>query len=166
MPHTIYLGARSLFVTVTAWTFIALGLLASASALLQHAQLASLPAGLHAHPMLPWVLLAGLVMSLATVASAVGLLLRLDWARRAFIGVLVVAIVANLAGLWLQHALVQSLVDATLMQATVPPQVLGVFGGFVTAAQVMGVLVTLGACGVLAWIIGALMSPGVRQEFA
>lgn len=166
MPHTIYLGTRSLFVSTTAWTFIVLGLLASTSALLQHAQLASLPAGLQAHPTLPWVLLAGLVMSLATVASAVGLLLRLDWARRAFIGVLVVTIVANVAGLWLQHALVHSLVDATLTQATVSPQVLGVFGGFVTAAQVMGALVTLGACGVLAWIIGTLMSPGVRQEFA
>lgn len=166
MPHTIYVGARSLFVTATAWVFIVLGLLASASALLQNAQLASLPPGLQAHPSLPWVMLAGLVMSLATVASAIGLLLRLDWARRAFIGVLVVAIVANLAGLWLQHALVQSLVDATLTQATVPPQVLGVFGGFVTAAQVMGALVTLGACMVLAWIIRSLMSPGVRQEFA
>lgn len=166
MPHTIYLGARSLFVTAIAWVFIVLGLLASASALLQNAQFASLPAGLQGHPVLPWVLLAGLAMSLATVASAVGLLLRLDWARRAFIGVLAVAIVANLAGLWLQHALVHSLVDATLMQATVPPQVLGVFGGFVTAAQVMAALVTLGGCLVLGGIIRLLMTPGVRQEFA
>jgi hypothetical protein len=28
------------------------------------------------------------------------------------------------------------------------------------------VLVTLGACGLLAWIIRRLMSPSVRQEFA
>lgn len=169
MPHTIYVGARSLFVTFTAWVFIVLGLLASGSALLQHASIASLPVveGMRwAQAYLPWVALAALAMSLATLASAIGLLLRLDWARRAFIGVLVVAIVANLAGLWLQHALVQSLVSATLTQATVPPQVAGVFGGFVTAAQVMAALMTLGSCLVLAWIIRSLMSPGVRQEFA
>lgn len=166
MPHTIYLGTRSLFITTTAWVFIVLGLAASASALLQHAQFVSLPSRLLAYPHLSWVLLAGLAMSLVTVASAVGLLLRIDWARRAFIGVLAVAIVANLAGLWLQHVLVQSLVDATLTQAAVPPQVLGVFGGVVTAAQVMAALVTLGACLVLGWVIRALMSPGVKQEFA
>ena len=55
---------------------------------------------------------AGLVVSLATLASAIGLLLRLDWARRVFIGMLVLAIVANLLGLWFQHEVVQSVVDA------------------------------------------------------
>jgi hypothetical protein len=44
--------------------------------------------------------------------------------------------------------------------------VLGVFGGFVTAARVMAVLMTLGACLALLWIIRRLMSPTVRQEFA
>ena len=142
MPHTIYLGSRSLFITTTAWVFIVLGLVASTSALLQDAQLMSLPAD----PRLSWVLLAGLAMSLATVASAVGLLLRLDWARRAFIGVLAVAIVANLAGVALQQVGIQSLVDATLLRAAVPVQVL--------------------ACVVFGWVIRSLMSPGVRQQFA
>lgn len=146
MPHTIYLGTRSLFITTTAWVFIVLGLAASTSALLQHAQLMSLPSRLQAHPQLSWVLLAGLAMSLATVASAVGLLLRLDWARRAFIGVLAVAIVANLAGLVLQQVGVQLLFDAAFMHAAVAAQVL--------------------ACAVLGWIIRSLMSPIVRQQFA
>ena len=39
-------------------------------------------------------------------------------------------------------------------------------GGFVTAARVMAVLVTVGACMLLVWIIRRLMSPAVRQEFA
>ena len=60
---------------------------------------------------LPWVVGFGLVMSLATLASAIGLLLRLDWARRVFIGLLVVAIVANLLGLWLQQEVLQSVVQ-------------------------------------------------------
>ena len=35
-----------------------------------------------------------------------------------------------------------------------------------TEARVMAVVVTLGACGLLVWIIRRLMSPAVRQEFA
>jgi hypothetical protein len=178
MPQTFNVGARSIFVTVTAWVFIVLGALASVSALVQNALVASLAPASNAHlpalPLLtslllgylPWVVGIGLVMSLATLASAIGLLLRLDWARRAFIGLLAVAIVANLLGLWLQHEVVQSVVANTLSGAPLPAQAIGVFGGFVTAARVMAVLVTLGACSMLAWIIRRLMSPAVRQEFA
>ena len=180
MPHTINVGARSLFVTVTAWVFIALALMAAASALVQNATTASLLPGLAmaggAQPLplitglligyLPWVVGAGLLMSVATLASAVGLLMRLDWARRVFIGMLVVAIVANLLGLWLQQEVVQSVVASTLTRATISPAVLGVFGGFVTAARVMALLMTLGTCTILAWIIRSLMTATVRQEFA
>jgi hypothetical protein len=178
MPQTFNVGARSIFVTVTAWVFIVLGALASVSALVQNALVASLAPASDAHlpalPLLtslllgylPWVVGTGLVMSLATLASAIGLLLRLDWARRAFIGLLAVAIVANLLGLWLQHEVVQSVVANTLSGAPLPAQAIGVFGGFVTAARVMAVLVTLGACCMLGWIIRRLMSPAVRQEFA
>ena len=178
MPHTIHVGARSRFVTATAWIFILLAGLVSLSTLLQNAHVASLLPGLgsagDSMPLpwlaallmrhLPWVLGAGFVLSLTTLASAAGLLMRHDWGRRAFIGLLVMAIVANLAGLWLQHEVVRSVVDNTL--TSVPPQALGVFDGFVTAARVMGVLVTLTACGLLGWIIRALMSARVRQEFA
>ena len=181
MPQTYSVGARSLFVTWTAWVFIVMAAFGSASALVQNAAVTSLLPGLHdGSPLplltglligyLPWVVGTGLVMSLATLASAIGLLLRLDWARRAFIGVLVVAIVANLMGLWLQHEVVQSVVSQTLGSSlrgvAVPPELLGVFGGFVTATRAMAVLVTLGACALLAWIIGRLMSARVRQEFA
>ena len=180
MPNTLSVGARSLFVTATAWVFIILAGLTSASALVQNAAVASLMPGLHLaiehHPLplltglllgyLPWVVGAGLVVSVATLASAVGLLLRLDWARRSFIGLLVLAIVANLLGLWLQQEVVQSVVSNTLSSVAIPAQALGVFGGFVTAARVMAVLMTLVGCALLGWIIRRLMSAGVRQEFA
>ena len=180
MPQTFNVGARSLFVTLTAWVFIVLAALASLSALLQNATLASWLPGLQgigvSQPLplltglllgyLPWVVGAGLAMSLATMASAVGLLMRLDWARRSFIGLLVLAIVATLMGLWLQQEVLQSLVQATLTRAPLPPAAADVFGGFVTAARVMAVAVTLAACILLAWIIRRLMSPLVRQEFA
>jgi hypothetical protein len=180
MPQLLTVGCRSRFVTATAWVFIVLAGLASASAIVQNAAVASLLPGLQpmngAAPLplltgflvgyLPWVVGAGLVISLATLASAVGLLLRLDWARRAFIVLLGVAIVANLLGLWLQQEVVQSVVSSTLATTPLPTEVLGVFGRLVTAARVMAVVMTLGACGLLAWIIGRLMSARVRQEFA
>ena len=180
MPNTLSVGARSLFVTATAWVFIILAGLTSASALVQNAAVASLMPGLHLaterNPLplltglllgyLPWVVGAGLVVSVATLASAVGLLLRLDWARRSFIGLLVLAIVANLLGLWLQQEVVQSVVSNTLSGVALPAQALGVFGGFVTAARVMAVLMTLVGCALLGWIIRRLMSARVRQEFA
>jgi hypothetical protein len=180
MPQTFHVGARSLFVTYIAWLFIVLAVLSSVSALVQNAAVASLMPGWlmagerQALPLLtglligylPWVVGAGLVISLATLASAIGLLLRLDWARRSFIGLLAVAVVANLLGLWLQQEVVQSVVHNTLSQTVVPQQMLGVFGGFVTAARVMALLVTLGACALLVWIIRRLMSDRVREEFA
>ncbi|MBX3606210.1 MAG: hypothetical protein KF788_13100 [Piscinibacter sp.] len=180
MPQTFNVGARSLFVTLTAWVFIVLAAFASASALVQNAMVASLLPGWQLsgvqQPLplltglliayLPWFVGAGLVLSLATLASAVGLLLRLEWARRVFIGLLVLAIVANLLGLWFQHEVVQSVVDATLRSSPLPQQALGVFGGFVTAARLMAVVMTLGACGMLVWIIRRLMSTPIRQEFA
>lgn len=180
MPITYNVGARSIFVTVTAWVFIVLGVLASVSALVQNAAVASLlpqAAGAAAAARLPaltgwlvgylpWIVGSGFVVSLALLASAVGLLLRLDWARRVFIGLLAFAIVANLLGLWLQHEVVQSLVAQTLHGATLPAQAKSVFGGFVTAAQVMAVIVSFGLCGLLAWVIGRLRSAAVRQEFA
>ncbi|MBS0434306.1 MAG: hypothetical protein JSR75_05340 [Proteobacteria bacterium] len=178
MPQTFNVGARSLFVTTVAWVFIALSLLAVASAVVQNAAVASLLPGWRNHgaalPLLtglliaylPWVVGAGLVLSLATLASAIGLLLRLDWARRAFIGLLVLAIVFHLLGLWFQHEVLQSVVESTLKSAPLPEQALGVFGGFVTAARTLGVALTLAACALLGWIIRRLMSAAVRQEFA
>ncbi|HEV8689919.1 MAG TPA: hypothetical protein VGQ91_06470 [Ideonella sp.] len=179
MPTTYYLGYRSLFVTLTAWAAIMLAAIACAFGAIQQASLASWAPGLDAAvqsepvPMisgvmlsyLPWVVGAGLMISVALLVAAVGLLMRLEWARRAFIGLVVVAIVANLASLWLQHQFVQSLVDATLRDAALPLGALGVFGGFATAAKVLSGVLTLFACGLLGWVIRRLMSPKVRQEF-
>lgn len=180
MTQTYNVGARSLFVTLTAWAFIVLAALATVSAGLQQASAASMGANSQlaglVQPLplvtglmmgyLPWVVGAGLVISMATLAAAIGLLMRLDWARRVFIGLLALAIVANLAGLWIQHEVVHSLVSNTLQNTRLPAPAADVFGGFVVAARVMGSVVTLVACGLLGWIIRRLMSPAVRQEFA
>lgn len=174
MPQTFNVGARSIFVTAVAWLFIGLALLSVAGALVRFASSGSMVAALPAGgglagllaSYLPWVLGAGLALSLTTLAAAVGLLLRLDWARRVFIAVMAVAILANLAGLWLQHEVVDSVVASALSRSPLPTPVLDVFGGFVTASRVLATIMTLVACGVLAWIIQRLRSSTVRQEFA
>ena len=142
MPQTYRVGARSLFVTATAWIFILLGALASASALIQNAAVASL--------------MPGLQVGAGSGNAALPLLT----------GLLVFAIVANLLGLWLQQEVLQSVVHNTLSSVSIPAQALAVFGGFVTAARVMAVLMTLIACLLLGWIIRRLMSRSIRQEFA
>lgn len=176
MPQTYYLGYRSLFVTLTAWAAIVLAALACAFGVIQQAALASwvpgLDASVQAAPMtarsgfmlswLPWVVGVGQLVSVALLVAAAGLLMRLEWARRAFIGLLAVAIVAELANLWLQHEFVQSLVHASLPQAVWPRSV--AMGG-VTAGQLLSCLVTLLAGVLMAWVIRRLMSPKVRQEF-
>jgi hypothetical protein len=182
MPQTYTVGARSLFVTLTAWLFIALGACTALTAAAQNALLAALLPGelvaflARSQPLpwlsalllehLPWVLGAGMVLALATLTSAVGLLQRMEWARRIFIGLLLLAILGNLMGLWLQQEVVQSVVQATLQRTPLPPQAADVLGGLVTAARGMGLAVTLAVCVSLAWIIRHLMSPMVRQEFA
>lgn len=175
MPQTYYLGYRSLFVTLTAWAAIVLAAVVCFFGVIQQASLAAwapgLDAAVQAQPMsarsgfmlslLPWVVGVGQLVSVALLVAAVGLLMRMEWARRAFIGLLAVAIVADLANLWLQHEFVQSLVYASLPGAAARPLML--VG--VTAAQALSAAVTLLAGGLLAWVIRRLMSPKVRQEF-
>jgi hypothetical protein len=179
MPQTFYVGSRSPFVTLVAWAFIGVAALASASALVQSAEVASvLPqwrAASHAAmpaatafllKYLPWLMGAGVVVSLALLACAIGLLMRLEWARRAAIVVLALAVAANLGGLWLQHEVVHALLRVTLQGSAIPQAAVGLFDGFAAATQVMGVLFTLACCIGLVWLIRRLNSDVVRQEFA
>jgi hypothetical protein len=179
MPKTLYIGSRSPFVTLVAWAFIIIAMLASASALVQSAEVASvLPqwraAGAAAMPAatafllryLPWLMGAGVVASLTLLACAVGLLMRLEWARRTAIVLLALAVAANLGGLWLQHEMVHALLRVTLQGSAIPQAAAGLFGGFATATQVMGALSTLACCIGLVWLIRRLNSDVVRQEFA
>lgn len=176
MPNTLHVGAPSLFVTLTAWAAIVLAALVSVLAGLQQAEVASLLPQWKLMPLrvvsrwllayLPWVLGAATVLSLLLAAAAVGLLLRLNWARRVFIALAATAIGANLLGLWLQHEVVQALVLDTLQQGGLPARAAGMFGSLAAAAQAMAALVALGGCALLGWVIRRLMSERVRQEFA
>jgi hypothetical protein len=173
MPQTYNVGARSVFVTAVAWFFIVLAVLTVILTVVRNAAAGSILANLPAPEgvtsvlaaYLPWVMALALALSMATLVAAVGLLLRLDWARQVFIGLLGVAIAINLAGIWLQHELVTGLVSSTLSRSPLPSSAIEVFGGFVIASRVMGTVVSLGTCLLLAWIILRLRSSAVRQEF-
>ena len=109
MPQTYNVGSRSRFVNFIAWMFILLGAFACEWAVIQNASQSSWTALAGDQSSLPW--LTGLLMrhatwvfttavalSLATMVCAIGLLRRIEWARRVFIGLLMVAIVVDLAG--------------------------------------------------------------------
>jgi len=180
MPQTFNVGSRSLFVNVTAWMFIVLGIAATALSVIQGAATASVLPGFNLHldvkPLqglmqllaahLPWMAGVALALSIGTLVAAIGLLLRLEWARRTFIALVVLAIVANLAGVWLQQALLQALIDHALSRAPLPHEAAGVFGGLATAARAAAVTLSLATCAVLGWIIARLSTQAVRQEFA
>lgn len=176
MPQTYNVGSRSRFVNFIAWIFILLAAFACEWAVIQNAtqswaSLAMDPAGVRGLAGLlmrhaPWVFSAAVALSLATLVCAIGLLRRIEWARRVFIGLLMVAIGVDLAGLWLQQEFMHLLVDSALRQSALTPPAAELFGGVVTTARVLAGLVTLAASAALAGIIRQLMSPAVRQEFA
>lgn len=142
MPQILNVGAPSRLVTATAWAFILLAVGAALGLLLPRgvALWPSATAQLAGH--LPWLLAAAAALLVVMLASAIGLLVRLDWARRSFIALLAVAIVAALAvastALWM------------------PGQPL----------PVKGLWAALLLCIAFGGIMRGLMSPRVRQEFA
>jgi hypothetical protein len=177
MPQTYNVGSRSRFVNFVAWIFILLGAIACEWAVIQNASQSSWATLAGDQSSLPW--LTGLLMrhatwvfttavalSLATMVCAFGLLRRIEWARRVFIGLLMVAIVVDLSGLWLQQEFMHLVVDSALRQTTLSQSAADVFGGVVTAARVLAGLITLVASLALVGIIRRLMSPAVRQDFA
>ncbi len=103
MTQTFNVGAQSRLVNATAWLVMLLAVLAVA-ALVHRAAAAALPAA-------GWLLVgaATLLATTAVLGVAVGLLLRLEWARRSAVALLALAALANLTGLWLQHDLLLSL---------------------------------------------------------
>jgi hypothetical protein len=172
MPQVFSVGARSLFVNSIAWIGICLALLSAVSPLASSSAAPLLSAWPAPEGLLrlyeqhqPWLVASGLALSLATLAAAIGLLLRLNWARVAFIGLLTLAMLANLAGLWLQQELVQTVVSRTVASSVLPVQAVQALGGLATASTVLGAFMTGATCGLLAWIIYRLMSQSVRQEF-
>lgn len=173
MPHTIPVGSRSLLVTATAWLVIALALLIFGSTGLPTLGLpwpqALQPLALQWQPLAdqaPWLLAAGGLVAAVLVACAVGLVRRLEWARRLAIGVLALAAISQLGGLWLQHQLVSGLLDLTLHSQPLPDLAAGVLGTLASTTQALGWLLSLTAGALMLWLMWRLIRGRERHEFA
>ena len=113
------------------------------------------------------LLWAAAVLSVAAAVAAGGLLLRLDWARRLFIAMLALALVAHLPALWLQYeSLVDFLRQVLRSAAPLPQAVMQTLEGVMLATHGLAVALALIAVALLAWIARRLSSPSIRQEFA
>lgn len=174
--------SRSTFVTVVAWIFIVLAALASLVAIVQalmvmfmlpagvlppaagaYGALQDLPAALRLLLRNVWlVFVAFWLIAIMTLVAAIGVLLRKNWARLMFVGLLGIGIAWNVGAIWLQRAIISSMHQPP---TRAPAEIAS---DLETMAKVMGIGMTLFAVGislVLAWIAIRLMSPAISAEF-
>jgi hypothetical protein len=160
---------QSVFVSAVAWMFIALSVFTTFVALLQNVMLAvffsrGVPRYTGSGPaqwLVSWMLAnvqamlaVFLVLSVLLLVSSIGLLKRMNWARRLFIALLVVGIVASVVSLALTFV---------ALGFRPPPSGAGavlVYG--ITAFNAAG-FIALWV--VLGWIVRKLRSPNIRREF-
>ena len=130
----IPVGAPSRSVTALGWTFSTLGALAPAALVLPEVRLSA------------WAVIGLAVLALLLTVTGVGLLQRIDWARRAFIALLGSAIVILGLTLWSQWQWLQAAASIEI--------------------PLVALVASLSLGAILAWAILRLISPRVRREFA
>lgn len=184
-PETAVASAvpRSAFVTAVGWIFIVLAGFSTAIALLQNVMIHLFFPPLEMQraadefrnaPHMPWAAafmfehmraLFGLFLALSvlTLAAAIGLVLRRNWARITFIAVLVLGIVWNLAGLVFMFAFFDAMPG-------IPDHATSDFASHFNAMMwtmvAFNAVWTLLFSGLFAWIIKRLVSPAIRAEFS
>lgn len=172
---------RSTFVTVLAWIFIVLSGFCTVISILQNIMVLTIfkspeinqamqaPAQPGMPPFFAFMashvqvfFLAFLVVSLLTLVSSVGLLKRWNWARLCFVGLMVLAIVWQIAGLGLQFTMFSSMQQqVTGATAHGAPDM----QPFFIAMAVVSVLFAIGFSVLFGWIAKRLLSPAVATEF-
>ena len=175
---------RSGFVNVLGWIFVCLAGFAILIGVLQNLMLElvflptmqqqlalqPLPANMPASmgwmfDHMIWFFRGFLLVSVITLAAAIGLLLRREWARRLFIGLMAFAIAYQLLGLVLQWWFMGSMQQALALPADAPAQFASGMRGFMLAIRVFSGIIAI-AFGVLfGWIIKRLHSLPIRCEF-
>jgi hypothetical protein len=179
---------RSGFVTVVAWTFIALAAFGMLLSMLQYVlfsfllpldQLQAAMRHMYEGQRLPWIyelmfenfrlfIAIFFVLSAAVLAVAVGVLHRRNWARIALIGFLAVGILWNVAGLAMLIYVPLPAFAPTL--ENVPPEIaeqMAVMQNVMQKVAVAANAVFIVVFAVLfGWIIKRLASAPIRQEFS
>ena len=101
-----------------------------------------------------------LVYTAITFASSIGLLLRKNWARLIFIGMLVLNVAWCIAGIILQFAMLPSMQDSFASVPNGPDMTIPLI-----TVSIFSVLVVLGFAALYAWIANRLVSPAIVAEF-
>jgi hypothetical protein len=173
--------APSTFVTVTAWIFIGLSTFSTLISVLQNIMITvmfSAPGGFppaeaqqHMPPLFAFLFshmrlyfLAFLVVSAATLLASIGLLMRRNWARIAFIGILALGIVWNIGGLVLQQWLASSMLEIN-REMRPPAEFEAVMRGMMIAIRIFSALFAIGLSVLFGWMIRQLRSPAIAVEF-
>jgi hypothetical protein len=111
----------------------------------------------------PLVFLAVLLVSAFALVSSIGLLRRRNWARLCFIGLMVLGIAYQLAGIAIQLAMLPSMhrqfADAAAMLGGPDMSRLVVVFG------VAGLLFAAACIVLFGWIVWKLVSPAIVEEF-
>ncbi|WP_158880468.1 hypothetical protein [Rhodanobacter sp. L36] len=182
---------RSTFVTVTAWIFIGLSGFMALIGILQNIMLQMLfvPA-MHQQPapdippgMPPqmlwmfghfeWFFRFFLLLALTHLVAAITLLLRRNWGRMLFIGVLVFDCVYQLASVALQWWMINPMMqmmqaqmqDAPQAQSADFAQSMQIMDGMMSVMRIFSLVISLGFIALFAWIIRRLHSAAIRREF-
>ncbi|MFC6327144.1 hypothetical protein [Alloalcanivorax gelatiniphagus] len=171
---------RSNFVTVVAWIFIVLSGFASLVSLLQNLMLhfampmdemrqhmsgqavEQMPAAamfILGH--IELIFAAFLVVCLGTLASSIGLLKRKNWARIAFVALMLLGVFWNLGGLVLQQIVMSQMPIAP----DAAPDFQSNFEFMMTLMRVVAALFALGMSTLFGWIAWRLWSPSIVAEF-
>jgi hypothetical protein len=175
---------RSIFITVVAWTFIAIAGFASFIAVLQALMFVFVfPAdqfppsetakGLEEMPAffrfmfqnIKWFFVFFWTLSVLTLVSAIGLLLRKNWARLVFVAILVIGIAWSLSGIWLQEQMMSAFPKPPTVQN---PRAAEFQAGFEVMMTIMRFAMAAFAIAIsvlFGWIIKRLVSRSVRAEF-
>ncbi|HEY4137596.1 MAG TPA: hypothetical protein VGN65_04030 [Casimicrobiaceae bacterium] len=177
--------AKSAFVTVVAWIFIALDGMAGFVLLIQNVLfntvvpidrlregLAKAQIAGRLPPALGWVfdhmrtlLFVLLLLALLKLVAAIGLLNRRNWARLLFIAILAFGIVWSFAGVVMQQFFVASLLTMQL-PPNAPKDFEAMMQGITIAIRVFSAIFAIGFAVLYAWMIKKLVSPPIVAEFA
>jgi len=180
-PSSIPAPTRSTFVTVVASIFIAIAGFATLISLLQALMFTFMfpegqfpPAGdakgMEQMPAffrfmiqnMQWFFVMFWSISILTLISAIGLLLRKNWARLVFVGLMALGILWNLGGILLQEYMMSSFPQGP---AHGPRDVDAGFETMMTVMRfAMGVF-AIAMSLLFAWIIKRLVSRSIRAEF-
>ena len=173
-------SSRSTFVTVTAWVFIVIASFSTLISVLQNVMLNIMtsfenippPRGPLAEQMPAYVgfmaehvrlfFLSFLIVSVATLAAALGLLRRKNWARLTLIGILSIGVAWNVAAFILQQRIFSS---ADGVRPNAPSAFSAEFDQMTSVMLVFSTVMAAGFALLFAWLIKRLLSRPVRAEF-